>query len=107
MGDAFDLQFGLVDLSVTQSVDVGVEVFELYVDVLAVWHHLMDLVVEGAVGPGERFSVSGVGSFEERLFRRAILKHADHADQLIVYFFQILVSDFLMSDRFPEHSRQI
>lgn len=67
----------------------------------------MDLVVESAVGPGQRSSVCCVGGLDERLFGGAVLEHADHADQLSVHFLQVQVSDFLVGDRLPEHRRQI
>lgn len=107
LGDAFDLQFGLIDLSAAQSVDIRVEVFEFDVDALAVGYHLVDLVVESAVGPSERSSVGCIGGLDERFFGGAVLEHADHADQLSVYFLQVEVGDFLVSDRLPEHRGQV
>lgn len=67
----------------------------------------MDLVVESAVGPGQRSSVCCVGGLDESLFGGAVLEHADHADQLGVHFLQVQVSDFLVGDRLPEHRRQV
>lgn len=107
MGDAFNLQFGLIDLSVAQSIDVFVEIFELNIDVLAVWYHLVDLIVESAVGPGERTSVGCICGLDKRILRGTVLKHADRGDHQSVYFFQVQVGDFLVGDRLPEHGGQV